>query len=239
MIAVRRGAAGTVLRFGIVSAAMGCGSTEVPNAPSPRSNGDVAPVTVDLSSTAPSASESAAPLATVKPKQPSALAARVAEAFPSVSPACVDGEPTLSHRFEQDEDSIELACRKTADVDLDGYADDVVLVKDSAGHLGLAVLAHGPARILIGAGKRGQTWMVVTDDDTSREPVDTDLDWLASWSVWPVWKDGRMARGFSGGPGRNHVADDVGGDGLFLSGGDAASVAYFDGSGWRLLHLGF
>ncbi len=238
MIAVRERAAGRVLSLSILAAAMGCGSTA--NAPSPRSNGGVAPAMVDVPSPASAAIESAAPPATVHPKQPSsALAARVAEAFPTVSPACGDGEPTLSHRFEQGEDAIELACRKTADVDLDGHADDVVLVKDSAGHLGLAVLARGRARILIGGGKSGQAWMVITDDDSSREPIDTDLDWLASWSVWPVWRDGGMARGFTGKPGGHHLADDVGGDGLFLSGGDAAAVAYFDGSGWRLLHLGF
>lgn len=192
------------------------------------------PSTALTASTALPAS-TASSQAPVADKVPTDLAARITKAFSSVRLACKPADTSYTHHPEVVGDTVQLPCWASADIDLDGAMDDVALVLGAKDELGIAVVTRSKGTILIGAGTRGPMWRVEIDGQSSMKPVERDLQWLRVWKVvLPVSGGG----GFASKAGM-HEAEGVRGDGLYLSGGDAAAIAYFDGKGWRLLHLGF
>lgn len=136
-----------------------------------------------------------------------------------------------------------LPCKHIGDLDGDGGKDIVVLVEPTNSRaLGLAILwAHGGADLL-GAGRRGQRWIVQNDGKSERELIPFDLSFMARWGVWAADGDAGARRGFID-PRKRHAktfrAPSVRGDGILIDGGDSASVAYHDGKSWRLQYLGY
>ena len=131
-----------------------------------------------------------------------------------------------------------LPCRMLGDLDGDGAKDIVALVEpDGSRMLGLAVLwAHGGVDLL-GAGRRGQKWLMQRDGTAEREPIPADLSTVGRWGVWSADGPEGARRGFV--DRKRHVrAAAVRGDGILLEGGDLApTIAYHDGKGWRLQYL--
>ncbi len=132
-----------------------------------------------------------------------------------------------------------LPCRAVGDLDGDGARDTVALVEPAGSRmLGLAVLwAHGGADLL-GAGRRGQKWLVQMDDTAERDAIPSDLSTLGRWAIWSADGPEGARRGFVDRK-RHFKAPGVRGDGILLDGGDSATIAYHDGKGWRLQYLGF
>lgn len=162
---------------------------------------------------------------------PKPLADKLRIAFPELRPAC---DVTLSG-----------PCNIRGDLDGDRAPDDVILVRNKDGAGGLAILyAAGPTDLL-GAGRRGACWTateIENIDGTSDvapclEEVEPNLNWIAGWDLRPrkknspVLTDPRRKRTFK--------APGALGDGLQLSGMDAAVALYRTATGWTLMHLGF
>lgn len=162
-----------------------------------------------------------------------ALAARLKAALPDLRPAC----------------DVALAgpCSLRADLDGDGGADEVILVRGPGDAGGIAILwAHGAAEVL-GAGRGDGCWRqseVPGEDEPAPEAcagaIDADLGWIAGWGLW-TRKSGEQGPIFTRTKGivRQAPAPGARGDGLHLSGSDAAAVLYRDADGWVLMHLGF
>ena len=133
-----------------------------------------------------------------------------------------------------------LACWRTGDLDGDGKQDTVALMEPVNGRmLGLAVLwGHGGVDLL-GAGRRGQRWLVQNDESSGREAMPFDLSFMARWAVWSADGPSEARRGFIDPKTRRFRAPSVRGDGILIDGGDSAAIAYYDGKGWRLHYLGF
>lgn len=167
------------------------------------------------------------------------LAARLAKELPGLKPACdvvLDGP-----------------CSVRGEFDGDALRDDVVLVRDDQGAAGLAFLWGKGGAEQLGAGRRGQCWArtelpYIADEDGVTEPpppercpeeIDGDLGWLHSWALRPreVQKDGPML--VDRGRRRQFSAAGAVGDGLQVSGGDAAVMLYRRADGWVLMDLGF
>lgn len=135
-----------------------------------------------------------------------------------------------------------LACTRRGDLDADGLIDTVALVRPREGKaLGLAVLWGRGGHAVLGAGVRGQSWRERVDESVRTAKIPADLGWLADWDVLPAHGPAGARTGFRGrkGPVRVFKAPGVLGDGIYVSGGDAAAIVYWDGAGWRFEHLGF
>lgn len=135
-----------------------------------------------------------------------------------------------------------LRCQERGDLDADGEPDHVRLVRPRGGAaLGLLVQWGRGGHDVLGAGVRGQTWRERVDDSTRTATIDPDLRWLADWDLVPARGPAGARTGFQAKRGlvRTYAAPGVIGDGIYLSGGDAAGVAYWTPETWRFEHLGF
>ncbi len=136
-------------------------------------------------------------------------------------------------------------CELRLDLDGDGTEDAAFKIRDrSSGHAGIAVRwSHGGVSI-IGAGVR--TRQLATDvhmdgTDLSWREVEADFadnETESSWGI-AVRVGGGFRRGGAGSARGEHVAPGITGDGLWLDGGDAAEILYWDGERWRRLVLGY
>jgi hypothetical protein len=170
--------------------------------------------------------------ARAKRKVPKALATRLSAALPEHRAAC---DVALSG-----------PCALRGDLDGDGALDDVVLVRARDGAGGLAILWATGTTELLGGGRRGQCWTTTevadldgtSDVEPCPQEIDADLSWIAHWELRPRQvKDGPVLTD----PGRRREwkAPGAVGDGLMLSGTDAAAALYRTAAGWTLMHLGF
>lgn len=135
-----------------------------------------------------------------------------------------------------------LRCQESGDLDADGKADHVRLVRPRGGAaLGLLVQWGRGGHDVLGAGVRGQTWRERVDGSIRSAAIDPDLGWLAAWDLLPAHGATRARTGFRAIQGgiRIYAAPGVVGDGIYISGGDAAGVAYWTPDTWRFEHLGF
>lgn len=137
-------------------------------------------------------------------------------------------------------------CTIRGDFDGDKLPDDAVLVRDANKAGGIAILWGKGSADLLGGG-RYQCWTTteVADLDGSPigepclEPIDTDLSWLYDWQLLTADRTGdtvllRHSAGKAGYPAPGAL-----GDGLFVSGSDAAAALHRTSAGWTLMELGF
>lgn len=137
-------------------------------------------------------------------------------------------------------------CSIRGDFDGDKLPDDAVLVRDANKAGGIAILWGKGSADLLGGG-RYQCWTTteVADLDGSPigepclEPIDTDLSWLYDWQLLAADRTGdtvllRHSAGKAGYPAPGAL-----GDGLFVSGSDAAAALHRTSAGWTLMELGF
>jgi hypothetical protein len=141
-------------------------------------------------------------------------------------------------------------CELTADLDGDGTPDRVVETRDETfQRAGIAVLWGGGAVSIIGAGassRQLRTDVHADGVDLTWIPVEDDLSFVTRWMIVPRSPDGFVAPASAAPPPPGRTAADhslpapaATGAGVWLDGGDAAEVLYWDGSGWRRLIVGF
>lgn len=138
-------------------------------------------------------------------------------------------------------------CGFEGDLDGDGLRDEVVLVRDDRRQRGIAVLWGKGGAELIGAGRRDLYWKTTEvanidgtpNDPPGRERVDANITWIEAWDLWPLRRKGRGYAGRVARSTHRFGAPGALGDGLMLSGSDAAVVVYRTKRGWTQMHLGF
>jgi hypothetical protein len=205
-------------------------------------------------------------IATTTPTQPVASAPPpVAEASEIVAPAT---EPSLaalpvdvrlsswtstlaSHRPDCKAFARASACELVVDLDGDGKPERAVKLRErSSGRAGIGIRwADGTVSIVgAGASSRQLATDVYEDGvDLSWREVEDDWSFLARWSVarhtpagFAIPRGRAPSRPGSGAaPPRSLRAPAALGGGLWLDGGDAAEVLYWDGARWRRLVAGF
>jgi hypothetical protein len=159
----------------------------------------------------------------------------------SPSPACEAQRAAVIEQQCGDEDDcevVELACFHELDFDGDGVADRVELTQEN-GALALRVhFGAGPEQVV---GATDTPLAEYLGPDEAPEPSEApeqrtlppDWTWIAAWSPAPRENHelvtGRMR--FDAGAAR--------GDGLWLSGSDAAAMLVLTDDGWLVLELGY
>jgi hypothetical protein len=132
-------------------------------------------------------------------------------------------------------------CELTGDLDGDGVPEHVVQTRsERSKHAGIAVLWGSGAVSIIGAGtpsRQLRTEVFIDSVALEWSAVEDDLSFVTRWAVVQRSADGFVARG----PGaeRSLPAPMATGAGIWLDGGDAAEVLYWDGTQWRRLVVGF
>lgn len=139
------------------------------------------------------------------------------------------------------------ACELVADLDGDGKKDRAIKIRDRATkRAGIAIAWADGSVSIIGAGARSRLlstdvhmegvdlgWEEASEDyaDDVEDGVDT------TWGVARRKGDG-LERAVPRRP-AVHRAPGVTGDGIWMDGGDAVQILYWDGARWRWLILGF
>jgi hypothetical protein len=152
---------------------------------------------------------------------------------PAASPACEAHRLALRDELCGEEPECELdelPCAHSLDFDGDGSPEQVELA-DEQGMLALRVRFADGREELVGA--------TPTALGEYLEPVEPgrtlppDWSWIAAWSPAPREGGELVHRGrrFEAGPAR--------GDGLWLSGSDAAAMLVLGEAGWLVLELGY
>lgn len=146
-------------------------------------------------------------------------------------------------------------CELSADLDADGLVDRVVETRAIRSKLaGFSVLWGRGGVSVIGAGapsRQLHTDVHVDGVDLSWSETEDDFAFLEVWAIVPRTAPGGPHGGFDTGrpagpprPGGRSgtlrlAAPDATGAGIWLDGGDAAEVLYWDGALWRRLIVGF
>lgn len=132
-------------------------------------------------------------------------------------------------------------CELSGDLNGDGKPDRLFKIKGlQGGEVGIAVAwADGRFSVL---GASARTRYVRTDvasdglkEESHAEPL--DLEGIQTWRLLKPAHNGFASSSLKGQ--RTYAAPFVVGDGIYISGGDAAEMLYWDGRGWRRLILGF
>lgn len=124
------------------------------------------------------------------------------------------------------------------ELDLDGdHADERIFIT-SAGRdrvVGIGIEWSDGHWTLLGGGNPVEMQPAIDKND---DPiVMSDFDWIVHWKPAPL-REGEFEVDVLGKPIRFEAPGALG-DGVEVSGTDAAAIIYFDGSEWRWLHLGF
>jgi hypothetical protein len=141
-------------------------------------------------------------------------------------------------------------CELVADLDGDGVSDRVVQTRAKASkRAGIAVLWGSGGVSIIGAGTPSRllrTDVYVGGMELAWIPVEDDLAFVTRWMIVPRSADGFIAPASTAprppdGTAADHSlpAPAATGAGVWLDGGDAAEVLYWDGTAWRRLIVGF
>jgi hypothetical protein len=132
-------------------------------------------------------------------------------------------------------------CELTGDLDGNGVPEQIVAVRSKrSNHAGIAVLWDGGEVSIIGAGtpsRQLRTDVYVDGVEFEWSAVEDDLSFLTHWKLVPRRNDGFVARVRKAE--RSLPAPGATGAGIWLDGGDAAEVLYWDGAAWRRLVVGF
>jgi hypothetical protein len=132
-------------------------------------------------------------------------------------------------------------CELTGDLDGDGVAERIVEIRSKRSqHAGLAVLWGTGDVSIIGAStpsRQLRTDVYVDGVELEWSAVEDDLSFLTRWGIVQRSADGFFA--LHPNAERSLPAPAATGAGLWLDGGDAAEVLYWDGAGWRRLVVGF
>ncbi|WP_157595779.1 hypothetical protein [Plesiocystis pacifica] len=161
------------------------------------------------------------------------------------SEACQHHLATLAEELCGDEAEciaeLEIDCGHTLDLDGDGRDDRAVLALDpDSGGLTIEVQFATGATEVIGA---TPTPMTEAPDIGQPMPppsdaLPPDLSWMAAWDVarWTQTEDGQttLVRGRLG-----HASGPALGDGLWVSGTDAAAMLVYTKTGFLLIQLGY
>lgn len=135
------------------------------------------------------------------------------------------------------------SCELTGDLDGDGKSDRVIKIRTrKGGKVGIAVAWADGRYSVLGAGARTLRVRTEVYADGTREPEvaltePLELGGIKSWKILPPAREGFVSR--SNSPKSVYRAPSVVGHGIFISGGDAAEMLYWDGGRWRWLILGF
>jgi hypothetical protein len=132
-------------------------------------------------------------------------------------------------------------CELTGDLDRDGVPEQIVEIRsERTGQAGLAVLWGSGAVSIVGAGtpsRQLRTEVYADGVDLEWSAVEDDLSFVMRWGIAPRKADGFAAPDRASE--RSFPAPAATGAGVWLDGGDAAEVLYWDGSAWRRLVVGF
>jgi hypothetical protein len=132
-------------------------------------------------------------------------------------------------------------CALAGDLDGDGVPEQIVQTRAKRSkHAGLAVLWGSGAVSIIGAGapsRQLRTDVFVDGVELEWSAVEDDLSFVTHWALVQRRADGFVALGPV--PERSLPAPAATGAGVWLDGGDAAEVLYWDGAAWRRLVVGF
>jgi hypothetical protein len=124
----------------------------------------------------------------------------------------------------------EFPCEHWLDFDGDGAADHVELSVHAGGGIGLRVVFGAGHEVVLDAplalSELGEP------DDVGRT-LDPDLSWLMGWMPAPRGPTGLQVGG------RTFEILGASGDGLWLTGGDAAAILVLGPDGWRVIELGY
>lgn len=140
-----------------------------------------------------------------------------------------DCAPLRAVLAENDATPEDLRCEQRVDLDGDGRLDRAFISTSDGADVRLAVALGGQRAVFIG-GAEAPLQRTEYKGDAQAAAVEPDFSWLVGWE--PAKRDG--ARGV-----RSFDAPDALGDGLWMTGGDAAAVLYLARSGWVLMHLGY
>lgn len=135
------------------------------------------------------------------------------------------------------------SCELAGDLDGDGKTDRVFKIRTrKGGKAGIAIAWADGRYSVIGAG--ASTLRVRTEvyaDGTKEAEValtePMELGGITNWKILPPAKEGFVSRPDN--PKSVYKAPAVVGHGIFIDGGDAAEMLYWDGGRWRWLILGF
>ncbi len=143
-------------------------------------------------------------------------------------------------------------CELVADLDGDGKTDRVMQIRERGGARAGIAIAWGTRGVsTIAAGASSRTLRVEVFEDHTEQSwnaTDDDLEEVLRWAIVPRTADGfditRFAphtpptRAGAKRPPRRIVstpAPSATGAGIWVAGGDAAQILYWDGTGWRQL----
>jgi len=147
-----------------------------------------------------------------------------------------DGQPDPELTAELEERARKFPCELRLDLDGDDVADTVFVT--SAGperSVGIGIVWSDGHASVLGAGNP-----VVLQPGTEEEGDAfevTEFGWMMAWNRAPL-RDGRFEVPVLHKPVRFDAPGALG-DGIEISGSDAAAVIYFDGAEWRWIDLGF
>jgi hypothetical protein len=132
-------------------------------------------------------------------------------------------------------------CELTGDLDGNGMPEQIVEVRSKASrHTGIAVLWDSGGVSIIGAdtpSRQLRTDVYVDGVELEWSAVEDDLSFVTHWKIVQRRADGFVARVLE--TERTLPAPGATGAGIWLDGGDAAEVLYWDGTAWRRLVVGF
>ena len=135
------------------------------------------------------------------------------------------------------------SCELTGDLDGDGKPERVFKIRArKGGKVGIAVAWADGRYSALGAGARTLRVRTEVYQDGTKEPEvalnePLDLAGITTWKILPPAREGFASH--SNNPKSVYRAPSVVGHGIFISGGDAAEMLYWDGGRWRWLILGF
>lgn len=233
----------------LVIVALPCAcAREAPRAAAPAAPDDPSPTAPDVATQPEPVDpprETPAPPPTPPSPEPRGLVAPQPDASIAALPTDVRLLDRAAWQADYRKDCKALAaspCELTGDLDGDGMPEQIVQTRAKRSkRAGLAVLWGSGAVSIIGAGtpsRQLRTDVYVDGVELEWNAVEDDLSFVTRWALVQRRADGFVALVGPAGE-RSLPAPAATGAGVWLDGGDAAEVLYWDGTAWRRLVVGF